>query len=95
VTTLITEPKSGNLLLAGMANGRVKLYDLRSAKGTAVLQYQGDEGYSGAGACAAARGVKKIGIFLGESRHITSAWCDLSGRSGSHVHVLILSVPTV
>lgn len=70
--TLITEPKSGNLLVAGLANGKVKLFDLRQSKQTAVLQYQGDAG-DGAQA-SGMRGIKKIGIFLGESRHITSAW---------------------
>lgn len=74
MTTLITEPKSGNLLVAGLANGKVKLYDLRQSKATCVLQYQGDGGNIGKGECPNIKGIRKIGIFLGESRHITSAW---------------------
>jgi regulator-associated protein of mTOR len=74
VTTLVTEPKSGNLMIAGLANGKVKLFDLRQSKGTCVLQYQGDGGDTSMGECRDVKGVRKIGIFLGESRHITSAW---------------------
>lgn len=73
MTTLITEPKSGNLLIAGFANGIVKLFDLRRSTATAVLQYQGDKEVEGMVRGSAVKGIKKVGIFLGESRHITSA----------------------
>lgn len=74
MTTLITEPKSGNLLIAGLANGKVKIYDLRQSKGISAIQYQGDTGYPASGSCQTSRGIRQLGIFTGESRHITSAW---------------------
>nr|XP_018262917.1 uncharacterized protein I303_04406 [Kwoniella dejecticola CBS 10117]OBR85075.1 hypothetical protein I303_04406 [Kwoniella dejecticola CBS 10117] len=52
VTTLITEPVSGNLILAGLANGQIKLFDLRQSqmnaqsqsksKKKALITWQGD-----------------------------------------------------
>lgn len=72
MTTLITEPKSGNLLIAGLANGKIKMFDIRQSRATCVLQYQAD--MSGIAHTHGIRGIKKLGVFLGESRHITSAW---------------------
>ncbi|WVF71506.1 hypothetical protein IAT40_006312 [Kwoniella sp. CBS 6097] len=44
VTTLITEPVSGNLIFAGSSDGTLKLYDLRQARKTALLTWRGDVG---------------------------------------------------
>lgn len=71
LTTLITEPRSGNLLVGGMANGKVKFFDLRQTRHTCVLEYDG--GTIQANDSPMQRGIKKVGILLGESAHITSA----------------------
>jgi hypothetical protein len=72
VTNLITEPKQGNLFVAGFENGMVKLYDSRQQRRTAVLEWHGDDtaGYK----IATGQAVFKTGIVLGESKHFTSAW---------------------
>jgi hypothetical protein len=73
LTSLITEPKSGNLLISAFDNSVVKIFDLRQPTKTACLSMMGDtpKGKHKAGAL---QGVKKLGVYLGESHHITSAW---------------------
>lgn len=75
MTTLITEPVSGNLQLAGFADGQVKLYDLRQARKTPLISWLG--GQNELSHVDNARPIVKIGVVLGESKHITSAWCVL------------------
>ncbi|ODO09834.1 hypothetical protein I350_02053 [Cryptococcus amylolentus CBS 6273] len=79
VTSLITEPVSGRLLFSGQDDGMVKLYDLRQSSGKAVLYWKADAtshlrsdettGFKS----GAARGIAKMGVILGESKHVSSA----------------------
>ncbi|KAK8864455.1 hypothetical protein IAR55_001704 [Kwoniella newhampshirensis] len=76
VTTLITEPVSGNLIFAGLNDGQIKLYDLRQSRRTALLSWAGDglahHNESGA-PTGLGRGIMKVGVVLGESKNVTSA----------------------
>ena len=83
VTTLITEGKSGNIILGGFDNGVIKLFDLRSHRKTAVVKIDGDQ--PGAHDVMGGTGVKKLGVFLGESRTITAAWLVRIGAHGQCV----------
>lgn len=75
-TTLITEPVSGNLFIAGFADGLVKLYDQRQTRSTPLLSWLGDEADPVLGSSVQSKqGIAKLGVVLGESRNITSAWC--------------------
>ncbi|OCF40386.1 hypothetical protein I317_05821 [Kwoniella heveanensis CBS 569] len=86
VTTLITEPVSGNLILSGLSDGTLQLYDLRQARKTALLSWRGDVivvAHDGDGCYSHHSGfdlpsgrssaMKKVGVILGESKNITSA----------------------
>lgn len=80
VTTLITEPVSGNLVLGGLANGMAQLFDLRQCQRTSVLSWKAD--LSGLSIPheemklfdTTKHGIAKMGVTLGESKHVTSAW---------------------
>jgi regulator-associated protein of mTOR len=71
VTTLVTEPVSGNIIFGGTADGMVKLYDLRQARKDAVLSWHG--AHSAEPGIDTKRSIIRIGVVLGESRTITSA----------------------
>ncbi|WVQ99448.1 hypothetical protein IAU59_006583 [Kwoniella sp. CBS 9459] len=80
VTTLITEPVSGNLIFSGSSDGILKLYDLRQARKTALLSWRGDVANDSTSVSARASGdtssgraMRKVGVVLGESKNITSA----------------------
>lgn len=74
-TSLITEPKQGNLFLGGFANGMVKLYDQRQAKDSAILQWRADiPGEGVPKGILSGQPILNTGIVLGESRNFTSAW---------------------
>ena len=72
MTTLITEPVSGNILLGGFADGIVKLFDLRQTKKTALLAWQADTSTNPS--IKPGESLATVGVVLGESKHITSAW---------------------
>jgi hypothetical protein len=72
ITSLITEPKSGNLLIGAFDNSVVKIFDLRQHNKTACLRLMGDAVSPADRAVGA--GIKKLGVYLGESHNITSAW---------------------
>jgi regulator-associated protein of mTOR len=72
MTTIITEPVSGNLIVTGYANGRVKIYDIRQQRRTALMTWDDDVCQSKK--VQAGQPVIKAGIVLGESSHVTSAW---------------------
>lgn len=80
VTTLITEPVSGNLVIGGQADGMVQLFDLRQCRRTSVLSWKADlPGLSIQQEDmrlfnTKKDGVAKMGVILGESKHVTSAW---------------------
>lgn len=80
VTTLITEPVSGNLVMSGLADGTVQLFDLRQCRRTSVLSWKADlpglpiEHEDMRLFNATKKGVAKVGVTLGESKHVTSAW---------------------
>ncbi|KIS01270.1 dRaptor [Cryptococcus deuterogattii 2001/935-1] len=79
VTTLITEPASGNLVLGGLADGMAQLFDLRQCQRTSVLSWKAD--LSGLSIPheemklfdTTKHGIAKMGVTLGESKHVTSA----------------------
>ncbi|WVW83973.1 hypothetical protein I302_105996 [Kwoniella bestiolae CBS 10118] len=82
ITTLITEPVSGNLIFAGLSNGQIKLYDLRQSRKKALISWRGDcfnassqsEGASDIGKSTSTdKAMLKIGVVLGESKNISSA----------------------
>ncbi|KAE8537916.1 hypothetical protein D1P53_005977 [Cryptococcus gattii VGV] len=79
VTTLITEPVSGNLVLGGLADGMVQLFDLRECQRTSVLSWKADlPGLSIPHEemklfDTTKHGIAKMGVTLGESKHVTSA----------------------
>lgn len=79
VTTLITEPVSGNLVIGGQADGMVQLFDLRQCRRTSVLSWKADlPGLSIQQEDmrlfnTKKDGVAKMGVILGESKHVTSA----------------------
>ncbi|OWZ61241.1 hypothetical protein AYX15_06537 [Cryptococcus neoformans] len=79
VTTLITEPVSGNLVMSGLADGTVQLFDLRQCRRTSVLSWKADlpglsiEHEDMRLFNATKKGVAKVGVTLGESKHVTSA----------------------
>jgi len=75
VTTLITEPVSGNIIVAGFADGKVKLYDLRQARTSPLLTWTGDAGHPDV---TSKQSICKVGIVLGESTNVTSAWLGFS-----------------
>ncbi|WVR07100.1 hypothetical protein IAU60_004139 [Kwoniella sp. DSM 27419] len=93
ITTLITEPSSGNLILGGTSDGQVLLYDLRQPRRTAVLSWCGDrltvENQSATSGDPVARtpnttskAMRKVGVLLGESRGVTTAcangWANIT-----------------
>jgi regulator-associated protein of mTOR len=71
-STLITEPVSGNIIIGGFRDGKVKLYDLRHNHILPVLTWQGDA--SPGGQVASGRAIAKAGVVYGESTQVTSAW---------------------
>ncbi|WWD17245.1 hypothetical protein CI109_101683 [Kwoniella shandongensis] len=78
VTTITTEPVSGNLIFTGFANGQIKLFDLRQSRRTASLSWSADGLVDTSGDVTLqlkglGTGIKEIGIVLGESKHVTSA----------------------
>ena len=77
LTTLITEPVSGNIILGGFADGKVKLWDLRQSRKLPLMTWAADvpskEEIAKMGG-RGAKGVLKLGVVLGESKHITAAW---------------------
>ncbi|WWC70047.1 uncharacterized protein I206_103991 [Kwoniella pini CBS 10737] len=42
ITTLITEPVSGNLIFSGLSNGKIKLFDLRQSNKKSILSWKGN-----------------------------------------------------
>lgn len=77
LTTLITEPVSGNIILGGFVDGTVKLWDLRQSRKSPLMTWSADMPDNDEIAKMGGRGVKgvlKLGVVLGESKHITSAW---------------------
>lgn len=80
VTTLITEPVPGNLVLGGLADGMVQLFDLRQCQRTSVLSWKADlPGLSIPHEemklfDTTKHGIANMGVTLGESKHATSAW---------------------
>ncbi|EIW67838.1 hypothetical protein TREMEDRAFT_32602 [Tremella mesenterica DSM 1558] len=87
--TLITEPVSGNILLGGFADGTVRLFDLRQQRKTPLLSYLGDT--SEDKRVRSGKRIYKLGVKLGESKHITTA-----GENGMiNIHDLrMLTSPT-
>ncbi|ORX34568.1 hypothetical protein BD324DRAFT_583305 [Kockovaella imperatae] len=63
LSTLITEPVSGNLVLSGFQDGIIRLFDLRQSRRTSLIEWTAGEDP-----------IVKIGVVLGESKHVTSAW---------------------
>ena len=83
MTSLITEPVSGNLILGGFADGDVKLWDLRQRRKSPLMSWAAD--MPGADERqslyhAEDHGVAKLGVVLGESRHVTTAWYVYTNR---------------
>ena len=77
MTSLITEPVSGNLILGGFADGTVKLWDLRQSRKSPLMSWAADHPTAaehGQLSHADTHGVAKLGVVLGESRHVTTAW---------------------
>lgn len=77
VASLITEPVSGSLILGGFADGMVKLWDLREDRKRPLMSWKAD--IPGAEERQrlidpGSHGVAKLGVVLGESRHVTTAW---------------------
>ncbi|KAL7421958.1 hypothetical protein Q5752_003730 [Cryptotrichosporon argae] len=70
VSHLATEPRSGNLVLAGLEDGVVKLFDTRVAR-CEVLAWDGT-GTPGL-AQVTSRRVMRLGVVLGESSNVTTA----------------------
>ena len=70
--TLITEPMSGNILLSGFADGKVKLYDTRHSRNKPLLSWQGDDSHGTK--VSVGDSICKVGVVLGEGTTITCAW---------------------
>ncbi|WWC94207.1 hypothetical protein V866_001047 [Kwoniella sp. B9012] len=78
ITTLITEPVSGNLIFAGQADGQIKLFDLRQSRKTALISWGGDSSSDldhgrMTREAESRKAINKIGVVLGESKNISSA----------------------
>lgn len=71
ITRVIHEPVSGNIILTGYENGEVKLFDLRQNRSTSLLQWNGCEPLPGV--TVTSRNIRKVGMALGQSSHISSA----------------------
>jgi hypothetical protein len=71
ITRVIHEPVSGNIILTGYENGEVKLFDLRQNRSTSLLQWDGSEGATRAHYTS--KNIRKVGMALGQSSHISSA----------------------
>jgi regulator-associated protein of mTOR len=71
ITRVIHEPVSGNIILTGYENGEVKLFDLRQNRSTSLLQWNGCEPLPGV--TVSSRNIRKVGMALGQSSHISSA----------------------
>ncbi|ORY31945.1 raptor N-terminal caspase like domain-domain-containing protein [Naematelia encephala] len=71
LTTMITEPVSGNIIITGFADGLVKLYDMRQARRQPLLTWLGDRNLLPN--VQEGQAIAKLGVVLGESTHITAA----------------------
>ncbi|WVQ80742.1 hypothetical protein IAT38_002847 [Cryptococcus sp. DSM 104549] len=78
LTTIITEPVTGNIIISGFVDGMMKLFDLRQSQSTPLLSWRGDAPASivkpnelvGLGS---RRGISKVGVGLGDRKHVTEA----------------------
>lgn len=70
VTDISHEPISGNILFAGFGDGIVKLFDLRQSRRTSLMSYDTASDRKN----ASENKVLRVGMKLGESRYITTAW---------------------
>ncbi|WWC89265.1 uncharacterized protein L201_004186 [Kwoniella dendrophila CBS 6074] len=81
ITTLKTEPVSGNLIFSGLSNGMIQLYDLRQSNKRSLISWQGDLSITEESKIRESlqtsnsrpKSVLKIGVVLGESKYISSA----------------------
>jgi hypothetical protein len=71
ITRVIHEPISGNIIITGYENGEVKLFDLRQNRATSLLEWDGSTTLPGV--TMTSRNIRKIGMALGVSSHISSA----------------------
>jgi hypothetical protein len=71
ITRVIHEPVSGNIILTGYENGEVKLFDLRQNRSTSLLEWDGSEALPEVK--IQSRNIRKVGMALGQSSHISSA----------------------
>lgn len=71
ITRVIHEPISGNIILTGFENGEVKLYDLRQSRATSLLEWDGSVTLPGV--TLPSRNIRKVGMALGVSSHVSSA----------------------
>lgn len=77
LTSLITEPVSGNIIIGGFADGMVKLWDTRTTRRQPLLAWDSSSPNleeRNALDRADVESIVKLGVTLGESKHITSAW---------------------
>lgn len=71
ITRVIHEPISGNIILTGYENGEVKLFDLRQNRSTSLFEWDGSTTLPGV--TMTSRNIRKVGMALGVSSHISSA----------------------
>jgi hypothetical protein len=80
LTSLITEPVSGNIIIGGFQDGLVKLWDIRAPSKLPCLFWSAHspsqaEQSAMLSSATTSQSILKVGVVLGEAKHITSAWC--------------------